>query len=82
MYEDINYETASALNKQLQDLLSGGGKIQAIKLLRIATGGGLISCKNFVEALEEEMETSCPCCSGSGRVILRKKREYNARLTR
>jgi hypothetical protein len=82
MYEDINYDMASAVNKQLKDLLIGGNKIQAIKLLRIATGGGLLSCKNFVEALEAEMETICPCCSGSGRVTCWKNREYNSRLTR
>jgi translation elongation factor EF-Ts len=80
MYEDINYETASALNKQLTDLLRNMHSIQAIKLLRAATGGGLRACKDFVEALEEEMETACPCCSGSGRVTLRKNREYNNRF--
>jgi translation elongation factor EF-Ts len=82
MYEDINYETASALNKQLTDLLRNTQSIQAIKLLRAATGGGLLACKHFVEALEAEMETACPCCSGSGRVTLRKAKDINARMPR
>jgi hypothetical protein len=41
-----------ALDRDIDDLLSRGQKIEAIKLLREATGCGLKEAKDRVEALE------------------------------
>jgi len=81
MYEDISYKSADAFKTDLLKTLTSN-KIEAIKMLRVATGGGLKACKDFVEALEDGIETACPCCAGSGRVSMLKARDILARMPR
>lgn len=48
-YSPANYD------KQLEDLLRGGLKIEAIKLRRTVTGEGLKQAKDYVDALQNRM---------------------------
>jgi len=40
------------VDSQVRDLLAHGNKVEAIKIVRQATGMGLAEAKNYVEALE------------------------------
>ena len=66
---DIN-DTKLNFRTEVENLIKAGHKIQAIKLVRELTGGGLYDSKTLVESitkiLVDEIIETCPCCNGRG----------------
>ena len=76
----VNEETADALRKEIWMRVAQGKKIEAIKMVRALTGGGLKVSKELVESIAELVDVSCPCCGGTGKVNAGTARQYREKM--